>query len=66
MREVGEVQAEAAVGEQLQEEVQVLQQESPSACPSCYWYSWAFYPTRATQIVRLVFSDALTRLRTRN
>ncbi|KAG1755969.1 hypothetical protein EDB19DRAFT_444891 [Suillus lakei] len=63
VREAGEA-AVAVVGEQ--EEVQMLQQESPSACPSCYWHSWASYPTRATQIRRLVFSDALTRVKTRN
>lgn len=43
----------------VQEEVQVPLQEPPSACPSCYWYSWAFYPTQAMLIERLVFSDAL-------
>jgi hypothetical protein len=37
VRVAGEV-----VGEQ--EEVQQMQQESPSACPSCY--SWASYPSR--------------------
>lgn len=41
--------AEAEVVELEEEEVGVeVQQESPSACPSCYLNSWASYPTRTT------------------
>lgn len=41
--------AEAEVVELEEVEVEVeVQQESPSACPSCYLNSWASYPTRTT------------------
>lgn len=36
------------VVEQEVEEEEEVQQESPSACPSCYLNSWASYPTRTT------------------
>lgn len=31
---------------EVEVEEEEVQQESPSACPSCYLNSWASYPTR--------------------